>query len=74
MNRGRYRKLWAILGAGVLTLGVVSVALALELKEAHRGVVIGWTAPAGENWAVKGSRSCCAPPSLLGLSATGGRP
>ena len=42
MNKGTYRKLWAILGAGVLTLGVVSVAMALELKEAHRGVVIGW--------------------------------
>lgn len=44
MNRGTYRKLWAILGAGVLTLGVVSVAMALELKEAHRGIVIGWDA------------------------------
>jgi hypothetical protein len=42
MNRGTYRKLWAILGAGVLTLAVVSVAMALELKEAHRGVTIGW--------------------------------
>ena len=42
MNRGTYRKLWAILGAGVLTLGVVSVAMALELKEAHQGIVIGW--------------------------------
>jgi hypothetical protein len=42
MNRGTYRKLWAILGASVLTLGVVSVAMALELKEEHRGVVIGW--------------------------------
>ncbi len=44
MNKGTYRKLWAILGAGVLTLGVVSVALAIELKEAHQGITIGWDA------------------------------
>jgi hypothetical protein len=44
MNRGTYRKLWAILGAGVLTLGVVGIALAIELKEEHQGITIGWDA------------------------------
>jgi hypothetical protein len=44
MNKGTYRKLWAILAAGVLTLGVVSVAMAIELKEAHQGITIGWDA------------------------------
>ncbi len=42
MNRGTYRKLWAILGAGVLTLGVVTVALALELKVPHQGITVSW--------------------------------
>ena len=42
MNRGTYRKLWAILGASVLTLGVVSVAMALELKEEHQGITVSW--------------------------------
>jgi hypothetical protein len=41
MNKKR-SKLWAILGASVLTLGVVSIAMAIELKEAHQGLVISW--------------------------------
>ena len=35
-------KLWAILGASVLTLGVVSIALAATLKVEHQGTTISW--------------------------------
>lgn len=35
-------KLLAILGAAVLTVGVVGVAMALELKEAHQGLTVSW--------------------------------
>jgi hypothetical protein len=35
-------RIWAILGAGVLTLGVVTIALAIELKEEHRGLTVTW--------------------------------
>lgn len=35
-------RIWAILGAGVLTLGVVSIAMALELKGAHQGITVSW--------------------------------
>jgi hypothetical protein len=35
-------KLWAILGAGVLTLGVVGIALAEDLKDAHTGITVSW--------------------------------
>ena len=44
MNKATRSKLWAILGASVLTLSVVTVALAIELKEAHRGITITWDA------------------------------
>jgi hypothetical protein len=37
-------RIWAILGAGVLTLGVVGIALAVELKDAHQGITITWDA------------------------------
>ena len=37
-------RLWAILGASVLTLGVVTIALAVELKDAHQGLTITWDA------------------------------
>ena len=35
-------RVWAILGAGVLTLGVVSLALAVELKTPHQGITVSW--------------------------------
>jgi hypothetical protein len=35
-------RIWAILGATMLTLSVATVALAIELKEAHRGITISW--------------------------------
>ena len=44
MNRGTYRKLWAILGAGAMTLGVVGMALAIEVKEAHQNITVTWDA------------------------------
>src|SRR4026209_977382 len=36
------RRITAILGASMLTLSVATVALAIELKEAHRGITISW--------------------------------
>jgi hypothetical protein len=44
MNKAMRSKLWATLGASVLTLSVVTVALAIELKEEHRGITITWDA------------------------------
>jgi hypothetical protein len=35
-------RIWAILGASVLTLSVATVALAIELKEEHQGITISW--------------------------------
>jgi hypothetical protein len=35
-------RIWAILGASMLTLSVATVALAIELKEAHQGITISW--------------------------------
>ena len=35
-------RILGILGAGVLTLGVVGIALAVELKDAHEGITVGW--------------------------------
>lgn len=35
-------RIWALLGASVLTLGVVSVALAVDLKTPHQGITITW--------------------------------
>ncbi len=35
-------RIWALLGASVLTLGVVSIALAVDLKESQQGITITW--------------------------------
>jgi hypothetical protein len=42
MNRGKRSRLGALLGASVLTLGVVTIALAIELKEEHQGITVSW--------------------------------
>jgi hypothetical protein len=42
MNRGKRSRLGALIGASVLTLGVVTIALAIELKSEHRGITISW--------------------------------
>jgi hypothetical protein len=35
-------RVWAILGAAVLTVGVVGIALAVDLKTSHQGITITW--------------------------------
>lgn len=35
-------RVWAILAAGILTLGVAGLALAIELKEPHQGITVSW--------------------------------
>ena len=35
-------KVWGLLGAAILTLGIAGVALAEDLKDAHTGITVGW--------------------------------
>jgi hypothetical protein len=41
-NMKKRSKVWAILGSAVLTLGVVGIALAVDLKDAHQGLTISF--------------------------------